>query len=287
MYLAPYRLEDLHFAYCYHSYLRWNTRCLRPYRALARLDLSTLQRLTAELGIHILEVAPTATDVRVLVSLKPTETISACASKLKGRTSRWLRAELGLEEATPLLSRGYFACTTGKSTRQQVEAYLEQQSEHHGYVHRPLPPVYVGEYSVPAELDNRLRPQHAWCVLHTHIVLATQQRRGLFAEAESEAVAGSWLACQQKVGFALRKVSFLPDHVHIAVQLRPTTAPAKLVVLLMNQAQEVIGERFGAEAVRARLGRLWQPSAYVGSYGELASPQVQQYIRKWQKDGRE
>lgn len=79
------------------------------------------------------------------------------------------------------------------------------------------------------------------------------------------------------------KVSFLPDHVHVAVQARPGVSPASLVVLLMNAAQRVVWERFRASAIRARIERLWQPSAYVGSFGDWATPQIQHYIRNWKE----
>ncbi len=36
----------------------------------------------------------------------------------------------------------------------------------------------------------------------------------------------------------------------------------------MNSAQEVIS----GELVRVGLERLWQPSGYIGSYGNLATP---------------
>lgn len=49
----------------------------------------------------------------------------------------------------------------------------------------------------------------------------------------------------------------------------------------MNAAQQIVFEQFPAAAVQARLERLWQPSAYLGSYGNLASPQISKYIRNW------
>jgi hypothetical protein len=55
--------------------------------------------------------------------------VSACASKLKGRTGKWLRQELGLAKPEDLLSKGYFACTTGKSDRASVERYLRNWAE--------------------------------------------------------------------------------------------------------------------------------------------------------------
>jgi len=66
----------------------------------------------------------------------------------------------------------------------------------------------------------------------------------------------------------LIKVSFVPDHAHIALRAHPE---------LMNSAQEEIR---GA-LIPARVERLWQPSLYIGSYGDLASPQIRKYIEQW------
>jgi REP element-mobilizing transposase RayT len=49
----------------------------------------------------------------------------------------------------------------------------------------------------------------------------------------------------------------------------------------MNASQRLLFEQFAREVIRSRVERLWQPSAYIGSFGELASPQIQQYIRNW------
>jgi REP element-mobilizing transposase RayT len=80
---------------------------------------------------------------------------------------------------------------------------------------------------------------------------------------------------------ALIKVSFLPDHVHLAIRTHPSVSPADLVVELMNSAQQVIFERFSGAILQARVEQLWQPSAYIGSYGDLTSPQIRKYIHNF------
>ena len=200
--------------------------------------------------------------------------MSACASKLKGRVSRWLREAMRLEQPTNLLSKGYFACTSGKSKGDQVTTYLDEQSEHHGYAERVLPPVFVKDFTPTAEQEGHIQANHAFTSLQFHLVLATWRRRGVFSPAEAEAVARRWLALQSALQFVLLKVSFVPDHVHVAVRVHPALAPGVLVAELMNSAQRVVFDSFPEEAIRAGVERLWQPSAYVGSFGDLASPQI-------------
>jgi putative transposase len=281
MQVIDYQLQEINFAYCYHAYLHWRTHRRRPYPDLANLDQTALHALVEPLGLHVLECNSNATDCRILVSLRPTEALSACASKLKGRVSKWLCERLGLQAPEALLARGYFACTSGGNTRTAVEAYLDVQGDHHGYSHRSLAPVFVKTYQPDAEPEPWWHADHAFTHLQFHIVLATTGRRGVFGANEGMVVADRWAEIQHELRFALCKVSFVPDHIHLALRLHPAVAPAEVVQALMNDGQRLLAERFAAELVRAGLGRVWQPSAYVGSYGDLATPQVQAYIRRW------
>src|SRR2546428_10837572 len=131
MLIQPYLQNELHFAYCYHVYLRWRTHRARPIMQMAGLDQAVLEGIASKYGVHMLECASNTTDLLTLVSLKPEETISACTGKLKGQISKWLREAQQLTQPTEQLSNGYFACTVGKSPREAVEQYLSLQSEHH------------------------------------------------------------------------------------------------------------------------------------------------------------
>ncbi|HMV87366.1 MAG TPA: IS200/IS605 family transposase [Blastocatellia bacterium] len=112
-------------------------------------------------------------------------------------------------------------------------------------------------------------------------MLATSGRRRIFGAREGSAVAATWRNALTQLQAALLKVSFLPDHVHLALRLHPAVSPANLVVELMNAAQTVVFEQFPQAVIQAKAARLWQPSAYIGSFGDLASPQISQYIHNW------
>lgn len=274
MLIQPYERDALQFAYCYRVYMRWRTHRGRAYQPLVSLDKSVLASLTKDYGVHVLECASNPTDLLAEVSLDPTESISSAASKLKGRVSSWLRTELGLKKPGKLLSLGYFACTVGKSISSEVDKYLNSQGEHHGYAARRLPPIYVARF----ELDETdIRPRHASVISQFHLVLATSGRIGIFGSESGKRVTEEWRRLQAKWRIALLKVSFLPDHVHLALRLHPAVSPAETLVGLMNASQELMKR----ELVSSGLNRLWQSSAYVGSYGELASPQIRKYIEDW------
>jgi hypothetical protein len=81
MLLVPYQLDELQFAYCYRVYLRWRTYRAKAVPALAQLTLPLAQEMADNFGIHVLECNANDTDAMMLVSLKPAETVSGCASK--------------------------------------------------------------------------------------------------------------------------------------------------------------------------------------------------------------
>lgn len=281
MRIQPYELGEVNFAYCYHVYYRWQTHKLRPCRPLADLDQPTLDAMAMQYDIRVLDCNSDPTSLLLLLSLRPAETVSACASKLKGQITKWLRQRLGLHNPAQLLKRGYFAASCGKATRQQVDEYLSKQSTHHGYANRPRPPVFVQTFETPWGLEDRCTATHCCTVLSFHFVFSTWHRQGIFGRPAAQAVLSVWRQLQVEMSFALRKVSFVPDHVHVAIRAHPTVSPGMLAIALMNAAQDVIFREFPSDAIQAKLERLWQPSAYVGSFGDLATPRIQKYIREW------
>jgi len=201
------------------------------------------------------------------VSLKPIETISGAASELKGQVSNWLKTQLGLTQPRNLLSHGYFACTVGKNTSAEVEQYLNTQAEHHGYSIRAIPPVYLESYE-PDECN--ITPRHAKVISRFHIVLSTSGRKGIFGFEEAKRIASEWTRLQSEWRAAILKVSFVPDHVHLALRLHPSVSPSEIAVKLMNASRDLMGR----ELISAGLDRLWMQSAYIGSYGDLAGAQI-------------
>ena len=282
MFLPPVNAPNLHIAFTYKVYLRWHTHRLRPLPALAALSLADAQEFAASAGIRILELSADERNLLVLVSLAPTDSVSVCASKFKGRLSKWLRERSGLAEAENLLGRGYFACTAGHNLREDVTGYLDRQPPHHGYDRRVLPPVLVKEWGLSPEDETRLDPAHAAALLRFHVVLAVANRHGVFGDESGPVLAEDWRGMQEKEKFFLLKAAFVPDHVHLAVQIHPATVPVELVAKLMNAAQERMLRDFPEHLIQAKLARLWPDGAYLGSYGDITSKRVQGYMRKWE-----
>jgi putative transposase len=217
------------------------------------------------------------------VSLAPHDSVSVAASKLKGRVSKWLSEQLPAD-STKHLARGYFAITSGASAADAIHAYLDRQGEHHGYASRVRPPVFVGTYPATSVTESALQTDHAITLLRFHIVMATWRRRGVFGQASAKAVSDRWLQLQTDLRLRLEKVSFVPDHVHVAVTLHPAMDPATAVVGLMNAGQEILWNQFDRDVIQAGAERLWQTSAYLGSFGDLTSNAISAYVARWERE---
>lgn len=282
MALQSFESSELNFAFSNRIYFRFRSHGHRPSRILSTLNLQILSDLLGPYGIHVLESNCAPCDVKLLVSLRPTESASAAVSKIKGRISKCINDRSTGVCGIKQLGRGYFAVTTGKSSTESVSSYLERQSEHHGYDQRVRPPVFVKSFPHGQECIDILSTDHAIVSLKYHIVLATQRRNGVFCRATSEALTEHWRESQSQCKFVLRKISFLPDHVHIAVAVHPAITPAELILSLMNSSQTFMSTNFASELLRTKVSRLWQPSAYFGSFGELCSAAISAYVRRWE-----
>ena len=280
MLLQPYSAEDLRIAWCNRLFLRCRTHRYKPIDLLAALTPPILGQLLDPYGIHLLELVTTSTEFQVMVSLKPTESASSAASKTKGRISKWLSDQMTHTNGDTKLAKGYFAVTLGETDSKSVDGYLETQSKHHGYDNRARPPVYVQSFEYNDTERILLATDHAATLLRYHVVLATWFRRGVFTDESAGCVSESWRELRQ--GFLIDKVSFVPDHVHILLSVHPTKSPIAVLESLMNAGQELMWNRYPNLVIKSAVERLWQPSAYLGSFGAISGKAIKAYMLRWE-----
>jgi REP element-mobilizing transposase RayT len=118
-------------------------------------------------------------------------------------------------------------------------------------------------------------------IIRWHVVLSTWDRQGAFTREAGHAICQCWEQQSSEWRVRFHKVSVVPDHIHVAVWSHPTVAPAELAVRLLNTSQNMMRERFDHLLIRAGVPRLWKPSAYLGSYGDISKDHVRNYLRKW------
>jgi putative transposase len=88
-----------------------------------------LEEKTKELGVEILESEIMPDHVHLLLDTKPTEAIGTVIGRLKGYTSKYLRAEFPeLKRRLPTLwTNSYFASTVGGVTLSVLKKYIKGQ----------------------------------------------------------------------------------------------------------------------------------------------------------------
>ena len=284
MQMQPYELDELEFAYCSHVYYRWHTHWRKAQPGLARITPCQIQAERPD--VHILELESSESELALLASLRPSDSVSSAASKLKGGTSKIVRQMDKIDSREKILGEGYFACTTGPRTSEELNRYLDQQGQHHGYNKRANPPVYVRTWPAPNLHD--LQANRSRTVVRWHFVFSTWDRKGTFTAEAAEATLDRWEDLLSRVRFRFLKASFVPDHIHLAIQTHPAVVPAQLVPEFLNSSQDLMLEQFDDLIIRTGYPRVWKPSAYIGTVGDLANGQIQAYLRNWgRREGRD
>jgi REP element-mobilizing transposase RayT len=281
MFLPLYTLEELSFSFRCYVYFRWHTYRRQSISALKQLAAHELEAVHPE--VRVLELTASDNEMISLTSLRPTESVSTAASKLKGASSKLLRQLLASSEAGKILGGGYFAATTGGNTSDELDRYLDRQSEHHHYDQRANPPVWVQTWPLSEAHQGELQTPHAMTIIRWHIVLSTWNRQGVFTKGAGQSICQCWEQRTDEWRVRFHKVSVVPDHIHVAVWSHPTVSPADLVAQLLNTSQDLIRDRFDHLLIQAGTPRLWKPGAYVGSYGDITKDHMRNYLRQWSR----
>lgn len=263
-------LTGLSWAFQLHYYL-----CFRTYRRrpLIGSKLDTVDKLVREIcerhDYHLLECQTYADHVRSLVSLKPGDSIAKVMQTIKTNASR----ELSM--AKPVWARGYLARSVGRMRLDAIRRYLNQQSKHHGYESRVLPPVFRFR---PNQLIELCSP-HASFELNHHLVLSTRKRKGVFTSVMGQALLEYWLKVAAVRNFAIDQVSFVPDHVHLIVRILPKMSIEECALLLMNNGQHFMGKHYPQVFVENGINQLWESSAYAGTCGDFTTALMKSWLR--------
>jgi len=156
----------------------------------------------------------------------------------------------------------------------EARKYLDQQSSHHGYDSRLLPPVY----RYRAKETVSLTASHSSFDLNHHLVLSTCQRKGIFNSNLGRVLSEYWLRVAAKHCFAIDQISIVPDHIHMIVWIVPSMSIEECALLLMNNGQHVVWKNYPQVFIEAGINQLWQPSAYAGTCGEYTTALIQKWL---------
>jgi putative transposase len=275
MWMEPF--TDLQWAYQLHYYICFRTRWRRKEFGEVKRE-AALSRLLAEVcdrhNYSLLKHKVYPDHLRCLLSLRPHQSVSSVVNKVKSNVSREFCSEFGLEP--PLWATGYLACGVGRVRIGAVREYLAHQAEHHGDSARISPPVF----RYRSDKRTALRAAHAVFDLGYHLVFAMRWRRSIFGSALGSELVDYWLKVAGKRGFALDQASVLPDHVHLLLRLAPKMSIQECALSLMNNSQHWLGKHHKTALVHAEIDRVWQPSAYAGTRGEVTTAMVKSFLAR-------
>jgi putative transposase len=265
----------INWAYQLHYYLSFRTHRRRAHFA-DPVCAEKLAEIVAEIcqrhDYHLLESKTHADHFRCLLSLRPEHDLSTVIGKIKANSARECGLQIGI--AAPLWARGYLARSVGRVSISAVKQYIEHQAEHHGYSKRHKPPVYRYRAEHPSELSAA----HSIFDLNHHLVVSTRYRASVFDSMLGQELGEYWLRVATKYGFAIDRITVVPDHAHLLLRTLPKLSVETCVLALMNNGEFFIRQNYPLALTNERIDQLWQPSAYVGACGEVSTALVKAWL---------
>ncbi len=274
--------KSLESAYQLHFYLAFKTAYLRPLlRGQRERNLigTVLDEVCGRQQYHILHSDVSDNYLRMLLSLKPEQSISHAVRYLKGNLSvnfgRTFELELEQQRTKTLWAKGYFARSSGKVNLEAARNYVETQTTHHGYQGEWTRPL---KYRNPDFRSPAFSLPHSICMLDYHLVLVTKFRAPLFDEAMAPGLFNYVLAIGRKHGFAVERMSLLPDHMHLLIQAIPGLSIYECALALLNNSQQWIEKHYWGVLKQMDAWDVWQPSFYAGTVGDYTTAQVKSFL---------
>lgn len=273
MYLTPF--TSLTWAYQLHYYLCFRTHRRRPLFSgdVANALTQLIREISANHDYHLLEHRHYPNQLRCLLSLRPSQPVAKVVQTLKSNSSRELTRLLAVP--TPIWARGYLSRSSGHVGISAVRTYLEQQDRHHGYASRLRPPVY--KYRATRQVV--LSAAHASFDLNHHLVFSTYQRKGVFTAATGEALTRYWFKVAANREFAIDQISIVPDHLHLIVRIVPKMSIEEVALLLLNNGQYYISQKYPQLLIEDGMNQLWNASAYAGTCGDITTALIMKWLQ--------
>jgi putative transposase len=270
----------LEAAFQLHYYLCFKTHYLNKTLdsdEVQKTIRSTLVDVCEPEHYSLLESAISTDHLRLLISLRPEQTVTTAVRLLKGNLDHAFRkSHRDSLRSSKLFARGYFARTSGSADLEQVRKYVESQVSHHGYKGKWTEPL---EYSNPNFVSPAFSFDHCVSILNYHLVFVTQERKAIFDESMATPLFDYVLAVGKKHDFAVDRIGLLPDHMHLIIEGVPTVSVEQYAFALMNNTAYWMTKEYSGVLKETDAWGVWQPSYYAGTLGEYTTAQVNAFLR--------
>jgi len=104
-----------------------------------------------------------------------------------------------------------------------------------------------------------------------HLVLVTDFRIPIFDEVIAPKLFDYVIAIGEKRGFAVDRVTVLPDHVHLLIEAVPSLTIGDCALSLMNNTRHWMENKYWGVLKQANAWDVWRPSFYAGTVGEYTT----------------
>jgi len=270
-------------AYQLHFYLWFKTHYRRPLLLTENsrsLVNDALSEICSRQQYHLLDTDISKDNVRLMLSLKPTQSVSQAVKFLKGNISRQFGLAfadvLQAHTSRSLWAKGYFARSSGKVSLAAARQYVESQAAHHGYRGNWTQPL---KFRNPDFKSPAFTFAHCLCQLDYHFVVATQNRLPLFDETMALRLFDYMLAIGRKYNFAVDRIGLMPDHMHLIIESTPSLSAEECVRAILENTRHWMTKNYSGVLKDMNGWDVWQPSFYAGTVGEYSTAQVREFLR--------
>lgn len=216
-------------------------------------------------GLRLLEHRWTTEQIQLLFSARPAISPSLLAARAKGRLDHALRTANLTED----FSRKVAVRSVGENTRVDVEAYIQRQVSKEHFVDRRFEAA-MQEFTVlnpDIDLSAPVASARGRYWYNLHLVLVVEERFRIADRATLATIRDSCLRIARKKGYAISRLSVMPDHLHVALRGNPEHSPNEIVSAFQNNLAYAVGQK-----------HLWEDTFYVGTFSEYDMDAVRRRV---------
>jgi REP element-mobilizing transposase RayT len=156
-------------------------------------------------------------------------------------------------------SRKVSVRSLGKNRRQDVEDYIDRQVQDASFVdpafRQWLETLTTTNPNV--DLSEPTESSHGRYWYNIHLVLVAEAKSKVVDRSAMVLVRDWCFKIAGKKGYAISRLSPMPDHLHIALRGRPVHSPEEIALAFLNNLAFCVGQK-----------RIWRDGFYAGTFGE-------------------
>ena len=114
--------------------------------------------------------------------------------------------------------------------------------------------------------------------LQYHLVLVTKYRRTVIIGDVKDTLSKLFASLCKDMSLAIIAMELMPDHAHLLVDAKPTTAIPSVVKGLKGVSAKLLFQKHPEIKNKLWGGHLWQPSYFICTVSERTQAMIKEYI---------